>query len=234
MAAHPHKTTVPDPLTERILDPLNPPRLLKHGLKTQPAHTYLSQLKMKKTLVAASILACAFACHAEDTPSFRYLVGADLGTGGDELVSITYTDNSKQIIKAGGGIHIKAGIAYKLSPTTELIATLGYHVDDTDAKNGSISFSRWPVEVLGMWKVSESVRLGGGLRYASNAKIRSSGAASSLGSVDIDSNTGVVLAGEYLFDEKFGMNLRLVSETYKYKGSSIKGDHIAVGLNYYF
>lgn len=189
---------------------------------------------MKNTLIAACIFSAASTCHAESAQSWRFLVGFDWGSGGDELVAVTYTDGAEQIIKAGGGFQMKAGVGYQVAPRTELIATLGYHIDDTNGNNGSIGFSRWPIEVLGMWRATESIRLGGGLRYASQAKISSSGAASMLGSADIESKPGLVVTAEYLIDKKVGLNLRLVNETFQYKGSSIKGDHVAVGLNVYF
>jgi hypothetical protein len=113
-------------------------------------------------------------------------------------------------------------------------SSLGYHVESTNANNGSVTFSRWPLEVIGLWSASEKVRLGAGVRKATSAKLEGSGAAASLGNYSLDSKVGLVLEAEYLLTPHAGITLRTVNEKYTYQGSNIDGSHVALGLNWYF
>jgi hypothetical protein len=44
---------------------------------------------------------------------------------------------------------------------------------------------------------------------------------------------GLVLEGEYLATPKLGISLRVVNEKVTVNGSSVNGDHVGLGLNYY-
>lgn len=192
---------------------------------------------MKKTLIASLLAVTASLSFAQTTnPSnLRFFVGVDAGSGGDTLASVTYTDGSTQDIKAGNGLQFKGGVGYRINPSAEVIASLGWQFITTRASNGSISFDRFPLEVIGLWNATDAIRLGGGLRYASGAKFSTSGVASNLGNASLDSKLGYVLMGEYLFEgKKVGLSLRAVNETFSYQGTNFNGNHVGVGLNYYF
>ncbi len=171
---------------------------------------------------------------ANASEGVRFFLGLDAGGGGDTLATVHYTNGHDQSIKAGGGVQIKGGIDYPIGSAAALRASVGYHYHTTAASNGDVTFSRWPLEVLGMWKLSDSFRLGAGVRYATNAKLTSSGAASNLGSLTLKGKAGVVLEGEYLYGTQVGIALRFVGDKYKVGNTSVSGNHVALGLNYYF
>ncbi len=186
-----------------------------------------------RTALALAALALASGAHAAD--GFRPLLGASLTGGGEKLATVTYTDGSSENIKSGGLFQLFGGFEYD-ADAWAVQASIGYHVDDSRAKNGSVKFSRVPLELLGFWKVNDVVWLGGGVRMASGAKVTSSGAASSVGNIDFDSNAGVVLQGEYFFGPKASAFVRYVAEDYTVPGTKAKisGNHIGLGATLRF
>jgi hypothetical protein len=193
-----------------------------------------------KEIVAFSLIALAASIAQAQTqatsaePSAHYFVGLDAGSGGNTLVDVTYTDGKSQSVKAGSGVQIKGGLEYRFSPSVALRGSLGYETDAALANNGSVTFSRWPIEVLAIWSATEKVRLGAGVRKVTTAELKSDGAASNVGNYSLEGNAGLVLEAEYLFNPHMGVTLRAVSDKYTYRGNSIDGNHVALGLNWYF
>ena len=187
---------------------------------------------MKKFVLGAAVLCGAVAAHAGDVRGF---VGLDVTGGGDTLASVTYTDGSTQSIKAGGMLQIGGGVEYRQAGAPWAVqAGIGYHFDTTHANNGDITFSRWPIELSGVWYPSEQIRLGLGLRHATNASLHSSGAASDLGDTDFSAKTGALVEGEWLITPKMGLSLRWVDEKYNLAGHDIDGSHVGLGFKFYF
>jgi hypothetical protein len=193
---------------------------------------------MNTTRLAALALAAAaattLASPALAADGLRFTVGTALTGGGEKLATVAYTDGSSQDVRSGGLVHLWLGFEYQAGAFA-LQGNLGYHVDDTSAKNGSVKFKRNPVELLGFWHVSDSVRLGGGVRKATGAEVNSSGAASSLGNYGFESKVGVVLQGEYFVTgDKFSVYGRYVAEDYTVYGVKVSGNHVGAGIAYRF
>jgi hypothetical protein len=194
-------------------------------------------MTLKKFIALAAMAAVSSIGYAQEAATqqgLHWVVGADAGGGGDTLVPITYTNGTSQAIKSGNGVQFKGGFTYTLNPSLTLLGTLGYEYETTNASNGNVTFSRWPVEALGLWKLSEKVRLGGGMRIATNAKLSGSGVASSLGTTSFQGKMGVVLQGEYLFTAKDAITLRFIKEQYDVNSVSVNADHAQVGYSHYF
>jgi opacity protein-like surface antigen len=186
-----------------------------------------------RSLAALALAACA-SLPAMAADGIRPVIGATLTGGGDTLATVYYTNGSAKDVKSGGLIHMFGGAEYRKGQFA-LQATLGYHVDNTSASNGSVSFSRMPLEVLGFWQPSDKWRLGGGLRKAISPELSSSGAASSLGNFSFEADVGFVLQAEYfLGGDKISTYLRYVSEDYTTNGASLSGNHVGLGLAYRF
>jgi hypothetical protein len=201
---------------------------------------------MNNKLIAASLMAlCAFAGNAlaqaqaqtdlKAEKQLRFFLGAGATFGGDKLASADLSYSGTTNITAGGLVQLHAGAIYKFNDTVSGSVAIGYHFDNINAKNGSITYKRYPVEVLGHYALTPVVRLGGGLRLVNDAKLSSSGDASGI-KADFGSTTGVVLQGEYLMSDKLGITLRYVDEKYKINGTPYKvdGSHVGVMLNFYF
>jgi hypothetical protein len=191
---------------------------------------------MNKHVLAALAL-CAGGTAMAQQGQVTGFVGMALTGGGDTLVHVTYTNGDTKDIKAGGLVDIKGGFEYRQQGSPVAIqGSIGYHTDTTSASNGHVRFDRIPLELLGFYSLKDNVRLGGGLRYAANAHLSSSGAAASVGSFDLHSRLGLVLEGEYLFTPHFGLGLRAVSEKYELPGGgpTVDGSHVGVRFSYYF
>jgi opacity protein-like surface antigen len=196
---------------------------------------------MKKSLllVAALVvtsLASAQATDAAGKPTFKFLLGAGLTGGGEKLATVVFTDGTTDRVQAGGLILFYGGGEIRLGDNVALQATLGYHSSNTRAaSNGSVSFTRVPVDLLAMFSVNDNIRLGGGLQVVTNPRLKSSGAASGI-EQKYDGTTGLIVEGEYLFTPHLGLKGRYVSEKYKASGTGVKvdGSYLGVLFTYYF
>ncbi len=191
---------------------------------------------MKKSLAAAALaLGLVSPARSADGDSLHPLLGAGLTSGGETLATVHYTDGSSSNIRSGGLLAVYGGLDYRFANRTSLQATIGYHVDNRSARNGSLRFERYPIELLGYYGISEQFRLGLGIRYVTNPRIVGSGIAGG-NNLDFENTTGAIVEGEYLFSPRFGLKVRAVNEKYTLKGSSVSvsGNHGGVYFSYYF
>lgn len=190
-----------------------------------------------KTLLACMALSCGLgAAHAQDVRVVRPLVGFGLTYGGDTLAEVAYSNGYIEKIKSGGLVAVYGGLEFRLGDVVDLQATVGYHTDDSsNASNGGLRFSRYPVDVVALFRVAPNVRLGAGVQHVNAAKLAGSGDLSTI-NVKYKSATGFLVEGEYLFWPGFGVKVRGVTQKYEPKGggTEIDGNHLGVLLNYYF
>jgi hypothetical protein len=193
---------------------------------------------MKSVVIGAALATLALTASAQglDTRPVRPLVGIGLTFGGDKLASVDFTDGSSESIRSGGLFTLYAGAEFRVSDVMAIQATLGYHADSTSAaSNGSLRFSRYPLDLLALYRVNDRVRLGGGVEFVNSPKVAGSG---DLGNINVGfkNSTGLVLEGEYLFTPKFGMKARVAAHEFESKatGAKVDGDYFGLMLNYYF
>lgn len=187
-------------------------------------------MKIRHMAVAALAIAATSIAHAQ---GFKPVLGMSVTGGGETLATVTYTDGSTQKIRSGGLVHLFGGVEYE-SATFAVQANLGYHVDDSNARNGSVKFSRVPVELIGFWRTTDQVRLGLGVRKATGAKLSSSGAAANVGGGSLDSKPGFIVQGEFAFSPMISMLLRFVAEDYEVGTAKIGGNHGGLGVAFRF
>jgi len=164
-----------------------------------------------------------------------FVAGAGYGRGGDLVAVGVYTDGSITNVKAGNGLDIYLGAAYRLGQYFAVQADAGYQSSTGSAVNGELTFKRFPIETLGYFYVTDSWRLGGGARFDERVKLSGTGVASSA-QQDFDSAVGAIAEIEYLVSPHFGVKFRGVKEKFKPTGSttSIKGDQAAILATLYF
>lgn len=194
---------------------------------------------------AAAILACIVpvasaqvsqASGPASQRSFYFAGAAGLTFGGDTLATVRFTNGDTDKIKAGGLVHLSAGVLWApvdLPMSVQLNA--GYHVDDVSASNGDLRFSRYPLEALVFYKGIRDWRFGAGARQANSPRLKTD-----LGGVtsqtEFKNATGFVGEVGYQLTRSIWINARYVKEDYKVErfgsgGSSItlsgtsKGDH---------
>lgn len=185
--------------------------------------------------ISAAVLAgFAFVSTSFAAEGFRPVFGMGVTGGGEKLATVVYTDGTTQSVKSGGLLHLFGGLEYE-GANFAVQGNVGYHVDDTNASNGSVKFARMPVELLAFWKASDAWRLGVGVRKAGSAKISSSGAASNVGNITLDGKAGLVLQGEYAFwNDRGSVYLRSVTEKYTVNRVDISGNHVGLGFAFRF
>lgn len=188
---------------------------------------------MKKLLIATLVCAGAAGVQAQER-NVRGVLGLGLTGGGDTLATVVYTDGSTDNIKGGGLVHVFGGAEFRLGTDVTMQATVGYHVDETNgASDGSLRFSRYPIELLAHYHVAPNFKLGGGARFVNNAKIDSRGVLSGA-RFEFDNTVGAVVEGEWMVSPAIGLKVRYVSEKYKAPGVSANGNHGGFYFSFYF
>ena len=193
----------------------------------------------------AFLIAAAFAslgtAHAQVTytevqpKQGRFFVGMGFTGGGDDIATVRYTNGDKGDVTFGSLIQMGAGYDYRINDQISFQGSINYHVSSEGADNGSVRFTRVPMELIVYFNVSPQWRLGAGARHVSSAKISSSGVAN-VGNYKFDSTLGTVVEAEYAMGRNVGVKLRYVAEKYEIAGFNGKadGNHIGIFGNYYF
>lgn len=194
---------------------------------------------MKKWISIVALATAATAAVAQtQEPAVRFYSSAGLSFGGDELISVPYTDGTTSSVKAGGGYMLNVGVAVALADKVDGVVTVGYHSASASASNGDVSFKRTPVELLGFYALDKNWRVGGGLRSAGSAQLTGSGVASNLGTIDYNNSMGTVLEVQYLMDKnsqsraRWGVSGRYVMESFEKKTTktSYNGNHLGLSV----
>lgn len=192
-----------------------------------------------------ALLACAAQPAAAQMPppqrNFYFALMGGLTGGGDELARVRFSDGYTESIRAGGLLHLNAGLIWQspLVPVS-MQATIGWHGDSINASNGDITFTRYPVEVLGFWHGAPNWRFGGGARFVNGAKFESDVNGFS-DTVRYKDTVGLVVEGGFRVFPGGWLNLRYTDESYE--PQSINGVNViaggkvsgrSVGLNFLF
>jgi hypothetical protein len=197
---------------------------------------------MRKIIAFAAVL-LSMVAGAAQAVEVRGLVGGGFTFGGDTLATVYYDPNDEgpddAKVHAGGLFAFNAGIELQFTDLVSGQLLLGYHVDRANGENGNVRFERYPVELLGHFKVTDWIRLGGGLRYINKATLRASGAGNLFASnEDFKPSYGAVVEAEFFPWRSFGIKVRYVSEKFESKTypqlPAAEGNHGGVYFNYYF
>jgi hypothetical protein len=189
-------------------------------------------------MVVAAALACAtgmaFAGGAAPTSPFRVYGAVGTTVGGDDL-----TSNSTSTITAGGLVQLSVGGDYRWSQTFSTQASIGYHISADPGPYDNSSFQRFPIELLGYYHINDKWRVGGGMRYVTNAKLKVENDYSYYsydpnGTYRAKNTVGLVVEGEWLFARHVGLKVRGVSEKYEFANRpAANGSHLGVFVSFY-
>jgi hypothetical protein len=189
--------------------------------------------------VALAFAACSNVGAVESASTFHPLLGVGLTFGGTTLANVQYVNGGSCSLHAGGLADIYAGVDYRRGERVSLEATAGYHVDGCNGDNGSLQFSRYPLELLAYYGLGQHWRAGGGVRFVLDPHISGSGVAGGA-NVKFRSATGGVIEGEYLLSRtswaQVGFKVRYVFERYRPEagGSTLNGNHVGILTSAYF
>lgn len=156
-----------------------------------------------------------------------------LHTGGDDLVTATFTNGDTEKLKGGGLFSFSAGLGSDVAENLEARLMAGVKFDTIEADNGDAKFVRYPIEALLMYKSGEKVYVGGGLSYHLNPSISGSGLAGGL-NIDFDNALGLVVELDYMLSNGGYLGVKLTSIDYEVNGQSASGNSIGAILGFRF
>lgn len=166
-------------------------------------------------------------------------LGGDFG--GDSVIQFRYSDGTTPDITAGSGLLLSAGVTAGLaefpSGTLDALASIGYKYRTIPpAVNQTASWSRFPVEALLLYHLPMGLRFGAGATiHFGNALSASGGVAN--GKVEFKNSPGYVLQAEYLFNQKWSMDLRYTILTYELSSGAagkVNANSFGLGFSLFF
>jgi hypothetical protein len=179
-------------------------------------------------LVLMLAAAVPVTCHAIDVRPVGKL-GFDFG--GDKIVTATFTNGKTDSIKANEGVYLGGGVSIlNDSKNIETEVTINVKYTSITAGNGSIKWTRYPLDALVFYRMPQ-FRLGGGLTYHLSPKLSGSGVVGGL-NVKVDDALGVVLQGDYLLGQKMALGLRYTNLTYKPSGGGADAKSNGLGVTF--
>ncbi len=96
-----------------------------------------------------------------------FIAEGGLHFGGDTMVTVNNADGTSDSLKAGEELSVAAGVAFQASESTEIILTFGMKKEVVYPDEGTIIFTRYPLNGLLLYK-ADKWRMGGGLTYHMN------------------------------------------------------------------
>lgn len=176
----------------------------------------------RSALFAALLVGAGAAFAQAPQQNFRFGLMAGVTGGGDTLASVRFTNGDSEKLKGGGLFHLAAGVVWQ-PPQVPFGAQLmvGYHVDDVNADNGTVRFSRYPIEVVGFWTGAAPLRLGVGLRFVNSPKVVIDISGGSNTTVSYKDAIGTVLEVGYQPTRNVWLSLRGTFEDYEAKTQNI-------------
>jgi hypothetical protein len=162
--------------------------------------------------------------------TFSPMVGFAFTTGGDTLVDmVLYSAQDGHFmgtdaVKAGGQDFAYLGGEFRPRGTRLAIqGTVGYHWSSKAGMDNTVTFSRVPIEVVGLYRVFDQIRFGAGARFDTRVHMNGAGTQASAPQYqqDYDNAFGGVLKAEWLILPDTGIELRYTR--IHYKMSSIGG-----------
>lgn len=166
-------------------------------------------------------------CFAEISSKpkmFSVLLGLNGAYGGDTLISVIRSNDTKEDFHAGSGLGLYAGTVFRLE-NIDLRSTIGFLHSGGSYENGGVSFIRYPIDIsshyfFGKFSGADEVLehgIGGGVAYHLSPTLSVDLKGSAKGDARFENGMGYFV--EYLFGSQS-------------KGGVLAGGHI--GLRYTF
>lgn len=107
----------------------------------------------------------------------KFLMEFGAEWGGDELITVEFTNGNDQTMHAGQGIHLAAGTEISFNSIDALIvrASIGLKWSPTAADDANIAFTRFPLTISPFWQINEDFRIGLGGTYHLGPKFHGDG-----------------------------------------------------------
>jgi hypothetical protein len=145
----------------------------------------------------------------QPTRNVGFLLRMNFDFGGDKLAELQWDDGDDVTLKAGQLMTFAAGVLYRRPAAPWAVeATLGYKFDKANGSNGSIGFTRVPLDVVASF-VKGGHRIGAGptVHLAPTLSCDADGICDGAVDVDYDTAFGGIL--QYAYGFRVGANAGL-------------------------
>jgi len=159
------------------------------------------------------------------------VVDAGLSGGGDKLETVIFTNGDTRTIYAGNGLFADFGVQHNFVDTHwSLKATAGFDFWSVAASNATITFRRYPLDLLALYNIGDN-HLGFGLTEHLSPKLNNDGIGPD---ASFDNATGVMLQYQYwLFGARF-TSIRYKVSSGCVANCSFSGNSLSLFFDYAF
>jgi hypothetical protein len=196
----------------------------------------MAKIKISESLIALALAVGSAGPMVADAADVRGILKTGFDFGGDNIVTVPFTDGSTRTLKGNQGFYVGGGAAIiNEAGNWELDVTLAYKLALIHATNGDLTWTRWPLEALVFYRF-QHVRLGGGLAYHISPKLEGSGVANNL-DIDFKDALGAVLQADWRITPTISVGLRYTFLEYDAKApftGSAKSDGPGVTFSWNF
>lgn len=115
----------------------------------------------------------AFSQDSQPAVSAKFLIEGGIEYGGDELLTVYFTNGEDQTMRAGQGGFIAVGGQFGFPQFDKIMVrtTVGFKYNTTAADNANIRLTRLPLKLMPFWKINDDFRLGIGITSHQSIKL---------------------------------------------------------------
>ncbi len=180
---------------------------------------------------ATTITLATAPLHAGDRTKIIFQ-GAIEG-GGDDLITLYYTDGHSETVRAGGLLLLGGGIAYQTLADNERLQTrltFNWKSDSTSEADGEMDWNHFPLELIQFYE-GEKIAMGIGLTYHLAPSLKGSGRLAYY-DVDFENALGNVFELNYKLSKTGFVGFRYTSIEYEYSnsGNTVDGSTFGISL----
>lgn len=155
--------------------------------------------------------------------------------GGDRLVTVIYTDGSRDSVDANRGFYFGGGISlvHDQAGTMETQLTLNYRFEETDPlASGGVKFSTTAFDAVQVFNVNQA-SFGIGLTYHMSPKVMGTGVIS--GNTQFDDASGLLFQVGFRMSDRASIGMRYTNIKYKAPGlTQVDGSGFGIFFNFGF
>jgi len=157
------------------------------------------------------------------------LLGMGIEFGGEKLLTLQYSDGSTSSLQSGRGLMLTAGAILQAfeqgDHSLEVQGSVGLKYGTVkEASNQSVSFTRFPLELLGFYHYAPArLRLGGGMAYHLSPSISADGELSNA-EVDMNNALGAIIQADYALSAQLLLGVRYTLMKYEITASGATSD----------
>ena len=132
---------------------------------------------MKKTLLMLSVLLASIYTYAQESENpliAKLFIEGGIEYGGDEFLTVFFTNGEDQTMRAGQGGYLSLGgqLEFQKVKSFMLRASIGIKYNTTAAENANIRLTRLPINFIPYLKIKDDFRLGVGVTSHQNVRFK--------------------------------------------------------------